>query len=166
MFFVGALALSFGALGLADAAVLDSTAQLALVNLSEPLVLSLCALMVFWMALHFAPGEPLRRQWVPIGLGLLVFALGDIVYGAYEIANGVAPPSPGLADLLYALFYPLVAVGIIRAVGGDTGGWSDWGRWSPSAVGLWRRSARPCGDPVPTARCLTLLAADRGDVGF
>jgi hypothetical protein len=118
LFFVGAVALSFGALGLADAAVLDSTAQLALVNLSEPLVLSLCALMVFWMALHFAQGEPLRRQWVPIGLGLLVFALGDVVYGAYEIANGAAPPSPGLADLLYALFYPLVAVGIVRAAMG------------------------------------------------
>ncbi len=115
LFLVGALVLSLGSFALAEADVLEPTAQLALVNLAEPLVLCLCALMIFWMASHFAPGEPLRMQWVPIGLGLLVFALGDVVYGAYEMSTGSAPTSPGLADLLYALFYPLVALGIFRA---------------------------------------------------
>ena len=60
------------------------------------------------------PGEPIRRQWVPIGLGLLVFALGDVVYGAYELATGAAPASFGLPDLFYAAFYPLVALGIVE----------------------------------------------------
>jgi hypothetical protein len=111
----GALALSLGSFALAEAGVLEPAAQLALVNLAEPLVLCICSLMVFWMASHFAPGEPLRSQWVPIGVGLLVFALGDLVYGAWEMSTGAPPPSPGLADLLYALFYPLVALGILRA---------------------------------------------------
>ena len=109
------MAVAVGSFALADAAVLDPTSQLAVVNLAEPLVLCLCALMVLWMAFHFAPGEPLRRQWVPIGIGLLMFALGDLVYAANEMSAGGRPHSPGLPDALYALFYPLVAVGIVRA---------------------------------------------------
>ncbi len=117
-FVASGLAIALGSFLLAEAVVLDATAQLAVVNLTEPLVLCACALMVFWTASQFAPGEPLRRQWMPIGAGLLLFALGDVIYGAYEIALGSAPASPGLPDLLYAACYPLIALGILRAASG------------------------------------------------
>ncbi len=115
VFVVCALALVVGSFVLASAEALEPAAQLALVNLAEPLALALSALMVFWTARHFAPGEPLRRQWMPIGAGLLAFALGDLLYAAVELASGAPPASPGLVELLYALFYPLVCAGILQA---------------------------------------------------
>ena len=94
-------------------------------------MLSLCALMALWMALHFAPGEPLRRQWAPIGLGLLMFALGRHRLRSVRDASGAAPPSPGLPDLFY-----------LRSI-----------RWSPSAS--------LSGPRVPAAGRLGPLVASR-----
>jgi diguanylate cyclase (GGDEF)-like protein len=57
-----------------------------------------------------------RRLWLPVvmGLGLLSWSIGDVVVAAY---GGVAPPSPGLADVFYLSFYPLSYTALMLLLG-------------------------------------------------
>lgn len=84
-------------------------------DLGEALVVGASGAFVLWAALSFNPGEPIRRQWIPIGLGVLAFAAGDLVWTYLEAYRGIEVPYPGLPDLFYLLEYPLIAYGLIVA---------------------------------------------------
>jgi diguanylate cyclase (GGDEF)-like protein len=50
--------------------------------------------------------RPGRSVILPVGIGILMWATGDIVVTVQSL-GGATPPSPGLADIFYLAFYPL-----------------------------------------------------------
>lgn len=90
-------------------------AGVATSDIGEFAVVAASAAYVLWVALSFAPGEPVRRQWLLVGLGMAAFALGDAAWTYYEVIQGVEPPYPGAPDLLYLLEYPLLGFALISA---------------------------------------------------
>ncbi|MDO8846800.1 MAG: hypothetical protein Q7W51_00220 [Coriobacteriia bacterium] len=83
-------------------------------NAPLTLVTIYAASIVIWAALQFSAGVPIRRQWLFIGLGVLAFGLGNVVWTLYA-AQGLEP-FPSLADIGYSLLYPLAAYGIWSAL--------------------------------------------------
>jgi signal transduction histidine kinase len=63
---------------------------------------------------RYRPRAP--RAWSLIGLGLLAWSAGDIVWSAYAVADA-AVPYPSASDGLYALGYALLIAGFGAAVG-------------------------------------------------
>ena len=47
--------------------------------------------------------------WMWLGAGIGLQALGDAVYASYEL-QGVEPPLPGVADVVYLAGYPALFV--------------------------------------------------------
>ncbi len=74
------------------------------------------AAVIFWAALRFGPAESLRRQWVFIGLGMLSYFVGDVVWAYYEAVLGSEIPFPGPPDIFYLLMFPFVAIGLVLAI--------------------------------------------------
>lgn len=81
----------------------------------ETLVIGISAAIILSVALRFGPTEPLRRQWLPIGLGVAAFAVGDLIWTYIEAYQGLEPAYPGVTDIFYLLMYPLFALGLLRA---------------------------------------------------
>ncbi len=57
-------------------------------------------------------GGPLRSVALVLGIGLLSWAMGDILWSIETIGGG-NPPTPSPADIFYLLFYPLACVAIV-----------------------------------------------------
>jgi len=58
-------------------------------------------------------GGSRRSVALILGVGLLAWALGDVIW-TLETRNGGNPPTPSLADGFYLVFYPLAYVAVIR----------------------------------------------------
>ncbi len=54
-----------------------------------------------------------RVAWLTIGVGVLSWAMGEVIWAVYEWVLAVEVPYPGWADLFYVAGYPLVLVGIL-----------------------------------------------------
>ena len=52
------------------------------------------------------------RGWLLIGLGMLAWALGEVVWTYYEVIAGQEVPFPSLADALFLLMVPFTLVGM------------------------------------------------------
>lgn len=87
----------------------------ATADIGEALIVTVAAAVVFRAALGFRQGEPLRRNWMLIGTGVALFAIGDVVWAYYEVVLGAEVPFPGLPDVFYVLEYPFAAAGMIGA---------------------------------------------------
>lgn len=98
-----------------SAGIGGETGTLAISDFGELALVGGSAFFVLWVARSFRPGEPVRRQWLAIGLGMLSFAVGDAIWTYMEVIQGIEPPYPGLPDLFYLLEYPLVAFGLMSA---------------------------------------------------
>jgi len=57
-------------------------------------------------------GGPLRSVALVLGIGLLAWTMGDILWSIETIGGG-NPPTPSPADIFYLLFYPLACVAIV-----------------------------------------------------
>lgn len=77
-------------------------------------VLVVAAAVTLRTALAFERGEPLRRQWSVIGLGLLALVGGRLASYFTGTALG-ASPAPGLADALRVTGYVLLCSGLFLA---------------------------------------------------
>jgi hypothetical protein len=73
------------------------------------------AAVILWVAFSFAPAEKVRVQWIAIGLGVLLYAVGDAVWAYIEVIKGAEVPYPGAPDIFYLLIYPFLAFGLLRA---------------------------------------------------
>jgi serine phosphatase RsbU (regulator of sigma subunit) len=64
---------------------------------------------------HIGPAVTRGRRWAPVllGLGILSWALGQMVFTYYEWALGRPPPLPSIADLGYLSVYPFLLLGIL-----------------------------------------------------
>src|SRR5438270_3309399 len=59
--------------------------------------------------------RPDRGPWLAFAAGMLLFALGDVVFDLYALHDGVAPV-PSVADVLYLGGYPALAFGMVLLV--------------------------------------------------
>ena len=64
---------------------------------------------------HIGPAVTRGRRWAPVllGLGILSWALGQMVFTYYEWALGRPPPLPSIADVGYLSVYPFLLLGIL-----------------------------------------------------
>jgi diguanylate cyclase (GGDEF)-like protein len=73
--------------------------------------------------------RPDRSVILPVGLGILTWATGDIIVTLQSL-GGATPPSPGLADIFYLAFYPLTYSALVllfrrEAISFSVGTWLD-----------------------------------------
>ena len=54
-----------------------------------------------------------RVAWLLIGVGVLSWALGEVIWAIYEWLLATEVPYPGWADVFYVAGYPLVFVGVL-----------------------------------------------------
>lgn len=87
----------------------------AAADLGESVIVSVSAALILWVALRFPRGESIRGQWMFIGIGAALFALGDIAWSYYELVLGADVPFPGVPDIFYVAAYVFVAIGIMWA---------------------------------------------------
>jgi signal transduction histidine kinase len=80
------------------------------------------AVAVVLGVVRYRPRAPLA--WTLIGLGLFAWAIGDIVWSSYEVADS-AVPYPSTADVFYVAGYPLFISGLAVAVQARRVEW-DW----------------------------------------
>jgi len=85
-------------------------------NFGSLATVGFAAAVIIWAALQFGRAEMLRRQWLLIGLGVLSYFAGDIIWAYYEAVLGQEIPFPGPPDVFYVLMFPLVAAGITLAI--------------------------------------------------
>jgi len=104
------------ALHVAQGASVDAATQVVLSNLVVLLPVGVMTISAAWAALQFERSEPVQRQWLLIGLGLACFEIGSLIKGFYEMALQRPVPYPGLPDLFYLMWYPLVGLALILAI--------------------------------------------------
>lgn len=111
---IGLLAIAAIVLGIAFD-IGGENGTLAISDFGELIVVGASAVIVLWVAMSFGPTERVRVQWLAIGLGVLMFAIGDAVWSYIEVIRGAEPAYPGTPDIFYLLIYPFLAYGLIRA---------------------------------------------------
>ena len=67
---------------------------------------------------RFLLRRPGRSVGLAFGLGLLAWAIGDLVF-TLESQGGASPPTPSLADAFYLIMYPLAYLGIMLIMRGE-----------------------------------------------
>jgi len=90
------------------------TISLAVSDFGEAAVVTLAGVLVVYFAVDAGQGGPLQRQWLPIGLGVLSFAVGDWIWAVIEVVMG-QDPYPSVADVFYLAMYGLMALGMVSA---------------------------------------------------
>jgi two-component system, sensor histidine kinase PdtaS len=74
------------------------------------------AMALLFAASRYHSGNPLRWIWFLIGAAIAAYTVGDIIWTILEIRSQFgAVPYPSVADVAFVAFYPLMAVGLIRA---------------------------------------------------
>ena len=68
------------------------------------------AAIVLWRAIRI---EPRRAAWWWFGIGLTLYALGNVLWSMW-LEHEPNPPIPSVCDVLWLSFYPLAYVGIWR----------------------------------------------------
>ena len=55
------------------------------------------------------------QRWAPVllGLGILSWVLGQVIFTYYEWVLGQPPPLPSIADVGYLSVYPFLLLGIL-----------------------------------------------------
>ena len=130
----------------------DSTQSIAY------LLLSLSAPVAIVIALKFRP-QLRPGPWILLAVGFGLYFLGDLMVGAFELADGPAQ-FPNAGDVAYLLFYPVIfgaLAGFLRTTGGrDRAAWIDATIWSISAFLL---AWEPLIEPSITGSVARPLAA-------
>jgi len=90
------------------------TVGLWVADVGSVLVTGLAAAIVIRTALQYQPGEPYRRYWMLIGIGVAVYSIGDLVWAAYEL-TGNDVPYPGAPDLFYFAEYAFLGTALLTA---------------------------------------------------
>jgi hypothetical protein len=81
----------------------------------EMLLVAVAGIVCVRTALGFPRGDAVRRQWLLIGTGVLLYAMGDAAWSYYEVVLRTEGPYPGAPDLFYVLQYVFLGAGILSA---------------------------------------------------
>lgn len=101
----------------------DPRVVIAWSDIGEATIVTLAAVFVIAAALALARHEG-RAEWLLLGTGMLLFAVGDFVWAWIHLGPSGEVPYPGLPDLFYLISYvffasALVLAGARRRVGAD-----------------------------------------------
>lgn len=69
------------------------------------------ALLILWRVSRY-PDRDSRAGWAAIGVGYLVFAIGDVTWSLLYGRTGVEPDYATVPDFLYLAWYPFMFLGI------------------------------------------------------
>lgn len=75
----------------------------------------LFAAVVLFVAFSVGISESVGRQWLLIGLGVAMFAVGDILWTTFELFLGI-DPYPSVADIFYTAEYIFFLAAIALAI--------------------------------------------------
>lgn len=92
----------------------NDAAATAVSDIGGALVILTAGVVVLLTALRFQKGDAVRRHWMMIAVGTLVYALGDMTWTYFEVFRGT-DPFPSLADAFYILSYVFLGIGIMGA---------------------------------------------------
>lgn len=84
-------------------------------DLGETGLVGMSAAFILFVAGRLGLGA-VGRPWLWIGLSCVSFAVGDAIWSFTELGLGRQVAYPGLPDLFYILVYPLIAIGLTRAL--------------------------------------------------
>lgn len=104
------LYLAFGAVSIGLYFILPPDVQSILFIL---IAVSASVAMIAGARLHLNSN---RLPWYLFAAGQLAFAIGDAIFGYYEIVFGREPPFPSIADGPYLAAYPLIILGVFLLV--------------------------------------------------
>ncbi len=113
-----------GLLGLAAAVLVYAAVSLQLggetgvlvaSDLGSVIIVGAAAAVVLAAASKIGLDGSLGRQWLAIGIGVAVYALGDAVWAYYELILRVEVPYPGPPDAFYFAEYVFVGAGVSMA---------------------------------------------------
>lgn len=93
------------------------TVGLWVADVGSTVVSSAAAAVVLLTARRYRAGEPYRRYWTLIGAGILVYAVGDLIWAFYELGSGDVP-YPGLPDVFYFAEYVFLGAALVLAAMG------------------------------------------------
>ena len=94
----------------------EATARISLLTHVGSVILGVIAAgSMLRVGSHVRPGNPLRRIWVLLGVGMVAYSLGDAVWAALIAGSGSeAAVRPIAADLFYLVMYAFVIAGLTR----------------------------------------------------
>ncbi|MRR12011.1 hypothetical protein EG835_05975 [bacterium] len=75
----------------------------------------LFAAVILFVAFSVGVSQSVGRQWLLLGVGVAMFALGDIAWTAFELFLGI-DPYPSIADVFYTAEYVFFLAAIVLAV--------------------------------------------------
>ena len=99
---------------LVNTPIISEDAQLVVSDVGSALFITGAGIVALRTALAFKRGEPMRRYWLPLAIGVLCTGLGDWLWMYFEVIRGLEP-YPSLADAFYVAQYPFYAFGLISA---------------------------------------------------
>ena len=79
-----------------------------LTSLFKLLGLVIAFVTAFLVFSRLDSGDPQRRPWILMALGLLLYAGGQSVLAVYQIFLDVRMPFPSIGDPLFVASYPLI----------------------------------------------------------
>jgi hypothetical protein len=86
----------------------DTRATLVLTALFKLLGLVIAFIAAFTTFSRLDSGDPQRRPWLLLAIGLLLYAGGQSVLASYQVCLDVRSPFPSVGDPLFVASYPLI----------------------------------------------------------
>lgn len=80
-----------------------------------PFLQVLFTVIICLVAINIGVRENVGRQWLLLGVGVGMLAVGDILWSAFELFMGI-DPYPSIADIFYTLQYVFFLAAIMLAV--------------------------------------------------
>ena len=90
----------------------DENLKILFGDIYAPLINLITTIILFYAArMSYLHHRESYRGWALIAIGQLMFLLGDLIWGIFELGLGLEPFS-SIADIFYLAYYPLFAMGI------------------------------------------------------
>ncbi len=92
----------------------DTPATFVLTSLFKLLGLVVAFITAFMAFSRLESGDPQRRPWLLMAVGLLFYAGGQSVLAFYQVFLNVRIPFPSVGDPLFVISYPLMIAALFR----------------------------------------------------
>lgn len=90
----------------------DADSAITIVSIINPLVASIAA---FFVAKKYSGTAVFGKAYFALGLGLMMFVLGEFSYLYYDLVLGL-DPYPSIADVFFFSFYPLAMFHLVKNI--------------------------------------------------
>ncbi|TLM82256.1 MAG: hypothetical protein FDZ75_07700, partial [Actinobacteria bacterium] len=87
----------------------------AAADIGEMIAVGVSAVAILRSAAKLGSRTSVGRPWLLIGVGALMYAIGDAIWTVMEVGLRADIAYPGISDIFYLLEYPFVAAGILSA---------------------------------------------------